>query len=242
VLGGLGKMSKIESIEASLAISKVSLRADPRSSVERAPLWDQWHPGQMLELSGSSPGKLSTVARLLLRAQSEGDPCAWVSPREEASFYPPDFARMGIDLAALAVVRLPVEAGAHGVVRASELLLRSGAFGLVVVDFSQAVPRGELAWQSRLSGLLRMHDARVVLLTPTEAHEPSIGPMVGLRLQPQLHALTGARVSLGQRVLKSKLGGGIAISPDIREPPLGAEFRARAVVSARGVVSNSRHA
>jgi recombination protein RecA len=169
---------------------------------------------------------------LLLRAQTEGEPCAWVSPRDEASFYPPDFAQAGIDLAALVVVRVPPEAGSHGVVRASELLLRSGAFGLLVVDFSHGVPKGELTWQSRLSGLLRMHDARVVLLTKSEAHEPSLGPMVGLRLEPQVSiaqlgsrdapASTSTRVSLGQRVLKCKLGGALSISPDIREPPLGA--------------------
>jgi len=183
----------------------------------------------MLELSGSAPGKLSTVARLLLRAQAEGEPCAWVAPRDESSFYPPDFAQVGIDLAALAVVRVPPEAGSHGVVRVSELLLRSGAFGLLVVDFSHGVPKGELSWQSRLSGLVRMHDARVVLLTKSEAHQPSLGPMVGLRLEPQVSAalapagaLSGGRVSLGQRVLKCKLGGALSISPDIREPPAGA--------------------
>lgn len=204
-------MGKIESIQPLTAISP-----------SRAPLWEQWGAGQILELSGRAPGKLSTVARLLLRAQAEGEPCAWVSPRDEASFYPPDFAKAGIDLSALVVIRVPPEAGSHGVVRASELLLRSGAFGLVVVDFSHGVPKGELSWQSRLSGLLRMHDARVVLLTKTEAHEPSLGPMVGLRLEPQVSGFSYSRVSLGQRVLKCKLGGSLSISPDIREPPLGA--------------------
>jgi recombination protein RecA len=159
---------------------------------------------------------------LVLRAQAEGEPCAWVSPRDESSFYPPDFAQAGIDLSALVVIRVPPEAGSHGVVRATELLLRSGAFGLVVVDFSQGVPKGELSWQSRLSGLLRSHDARVVMLTRSEAHEPSLGPMVSLRLEPQLSPHSSSRVSLGQRVLKCKLGGALAISPDVRMPPLGA--------------------
>ncbi len=220
-------MGKFESIQALTAISSAALRA-PSSAPSapppgRAPLWEQWGAGQILELSGRAPGKLSTVARLLLRAQAEGEPCAWVSPREESSFYPPDFAQAGIDLAALVVVRVPPEAGSHGLVRASELLLRSGAFGLVVMDFSQGrVPRGELSWQSRLSGLLRSHDARVVMLTRSEAHEPSLGPMVSLRLEPQVSAHSPSRASLGQRVLKCKRGGALAISPDIREPPPGA--------------------
>jgi recombination protein RecA len=216
-------MGKFESIQALAAISPSASRPDlPAAVPSRAPLWEQWGAGQILELSGKAPGKLSTVARLLLRAQAEGEPCAWVSPRDESSFYPPDFAQAGIDLAALVVVRVPPEAGSHGVVRASELLLRSGAFGLLVVDFSYGVPRGELSWQSRLSGLLRSHDARIVLLTKTEAHEPSLGPMVGLRLEPQVSAHSASRVSLGQRVLKCKLGAALSISPDIRVPPLGA--------------------
>jgi recombination protein RecA len=214
--GSLEPVSKAESITAVAAISP-QLQG-------RAPLWEHWSAGQLLELSGSSPGKLSTVVRLLLREQASGGSCAWVAPggtRGQPSFYPPDFASAGVDLGALVVVRLPCEAGPHAVVRACEILLRSGAFGLLVVDLSQAVPRGELAWQSRLAGLSRAHDARVVLLTPSAAQEPSLGPMVGLRLEPQLGALSSARVSLGQRVLKSKLGA-LSISPDVRELPAGA--------------------
>jgi recombination protein RecA len=188
----------------------------------RTPLWDTWSAGQLLELSGSAPGKLSTVVGLVVHAQAEGEPCAWVSPREEASFYPPDFAQAGVDLGALAVVRVPFAAGSHGVVRASELLLRSGAFGLVVIDFSHGVPKGELAWQSRLSGLVRMHDARAVLLTPSQAAEPSLGPMVSLRVEPAWQAERSTRVLLSQRVLKSKLSGAAAVSPDVREAPQGA--------------------
>ena len=41
-----------------------------------------------------------------------------------------------VDLAALAVVQVPTERGEVGLARAAELLLRSGAFGLCVVDLS----------------------------------------------------------------------------------------------------------
>jgi recombination protein RecA len=248
-------MGKFSSIQALSAISsrpekaRVQVASTQLAHTQeregRAPLWELWGAGQLLELSGSAPGKLSTAVRLLWRAQAEGEPCAWVSLASAAlevragaceelggrtgaaSFYPPDLALAGIDLAALAVVRVPAAAGPHGVVRASELLLRSGAFGLVVIDFSQGVPKGELAWQSRLSGLLRMHDARAVVLTPSSAHEPSLGPMVSLRIEPAWHvqaaeAQQAARVVLTQRVLKSKLGGAASVSPDVREAPEGA--------------------
>lgn len=218
-------MRNFTSVQAFSKIASETMERRRPQPLGCAPLWDHWGAGQLLELSGSTPGKLSTAVRLIARAQAEGEPCVWVSPREEACFYPPDLARAGIDLAALAVVRVPAAAGAHGLVRASELLLRSGAFGLLVIDFSHGVPKGELAWQSRLSGLVRMHEARVVLLTPSLAHEPSIGPMVSLRVEPALCADPKPRVPLTQRVLKSKLGGDLRISPDMRELPLGAVMR-----------------
>jgi recombination protein RecA len=210
-----------------------SLARDPQPAVARpacaeesAPLWSHFRPGQLLELSGQAPGKLSTVARLILRAQAEAEPVVWVAARNEAGFYPPDFALAGIDLRALVVVRVPCEQGAHALVRASEVLLRSGAFGLLVLDFAgTAVPRGELAWQARLSGLVRRHEARVVMLTSSRREDPSLGPLIGLRIEPHAESQLGgesARVLLTQRVLKSKLGTSARLSPDVRSLPLGA--------------------
>jgi hypothetical protein len=216
----------------------------PPQRTGRAPLWDLAAAGTMVELSGTAPGKLSTVARLVARAQAEGEPVAWVALREGPSFYPPDFARVGIDLAALVVVRVPVGAALdraarspaaaqpprHAVLKAAEVLLRSGAFGLVVVDLSSEVPRGELSWQTRLSGLLRAHDARLVLLTSTRSDEPSLGPLVALRTAPELSVTfdlgrgpnpAGGRAVLTQRVLKAKLGQVSEPSPDVRALPEG---------------------
>jgi recombination protein RecA len=123
-------------------------------------------------------------------------------------------------LAALAVVRLAESAGAHGVVRAAEVLLRSGAFGLVVIDLAHGVPKGELSWQARLSGLLRRHDARAVVLTESEREQPSLGPLVSMRIEPHWREV-GKRVVIEQTLLKSKLGR-IGVSPDTRRLPAGA--------------------
>ncbi|HEX5658740.1 MAG TPA: hypothetical protein VFX59_16185 [Polyangiales bacterium] len=200
----------------------------------RAPLWSHFRTGQLLELSGHAPGKLSTVARLIARAQAEGEPVAWIGARDAAGFYPPDFEQVGIELASLVVVRMPVEPGSHALLRASEVLLRSGAFGLVVIDFgSMALPRGELSWQARLSGLVRKHDARMVLLTGSAEDVPSLGPLIGLRVTPELAQVearssgepsTAGRVLLTPRVLKSKLGDEAALSPDLRSLPVGAHW------------------
>lgn len=189
---------------------------------ERAPLWRHVQPGQLLELSGKGPGKLSTAARLIAYAQAEGEPVAWVTPRDAASFYPPDFAAVGVALDALVVVRLPGEAKGHALVRACEVLLRSGAFGCAVIDFAQTeLPGGALAWQARLSGLARLHAARVVLITASASDRPSVGPLVSLRVSPELRSEAG-RAVLAQRVLKSKLGAAARVSPDVRALPIGA--------------------
>jgi recombination protein RecA len=236
--------------------------------------------GNIVELSGRAPGKLSTVARLIARAQAVGEPVAWVSERGNSNFYPPDFMRVGVDLASLVVVRVPGRGegrtaqagdgargqagqpapasartepaspvrgepakytGAHAVVRATEILLRSGAFGLVVVDLSHEVPKGELSWQSRLSGLVRMHEARLVLLTSSKAEEPSLGPLVALRVTPEvrmperdarvhvarvegafaLRTTVSGRAVLAQHIVKAKLGQEAEASPDVRALPEG---------------------
>ena len=228
-------MAELARVEAGLEVDAVRRHVNARSNhgderakaLGRAPLWQQFRPGQLLELSGTRAGKLSTVARLVAHAQAESEPVAWVSMRDEATFYPPDFAALGIDLSTLVVVRMPPAQAhsTHALVRASEVLLRSGAFGLVAVDFGHApIPRNELAWQARLLGLVRMHDARVVLLTTSERTAPSLGPLVALRIEPEV-AREGARVVLRQHVLKSKLGSAAAaplVSPDVRSIPLGA--------------------
>ena len=219
-------MAKVAAFHRLFAEGSPSIVTAPNESKPaRAPLHQLFRAGQLLELSGGRPGKLSTVASLIAHAQGQGEPVAWVGARDEAGFYPPDFVLGGIDLAALVVVRVPSASGPHALVRAAELLLRSGAFGLVTIDFGSApVPRGELAWQARLSGLVRKHEARVVLITASSREAPSLGPLIALRVEPETQR-DGARVVLTQHLLKSKLGlsdelGGV--SPDVRVAPVGA--------------------
>ena len=88
--------------------------------------------GRLTELSArGATATLTTAIELVLEAQHATEPIAWVT-LGNTSFYPPDLADSGVDLAALLVVRVhDVTAAA----RAAERLLRSGAFGLVVLDF-----------------------------------------------------------------------------------------------------------
>ena len=91
--------------------------------------------GRFAEISGSNATAALTLAcGLVLDAQKRGEPVGWATSTE-SSFYPPDVAQLGIDLAALVVVRVPK---ADAIARAGEKLIRSGGFGLVVLDLGLA--------------------------------------------------------------------------------------------------------
>jgi recombination protein RecA len=64
--------------------------------------------------------------------------------------------------------------------RAAELVLRSGAFGLVVMELhhQKALPAPTL---SRLQGLALKHGAVLLFLTEKADHAPSLNSLVSLR-------------------------------------------------------------
>ena len=85
--------------------------------------------GRFVEVCGSkATATLTLTLGLVLDAQQHGEPVGWATSTESL-FYPPDVAQLGIDLAALVIVRVPKS---DAVARAGEKLLRSGGFGLVV--------------------------------------------------------------------------------------------------------------
>ncbi len=135
--------------------------------------------GRLVELSSSSAGAPLTLAfRLVLDAQRRGEPAAWIG-RRECPFFPPDAAEAGVDLAALPVVWAPDPIEAAG---AADLLVRSGAFGLVVLDLGGRATL-PLHAVSRLAGLARQHASAVVCLTEKDGSRPSLGGLVSLRAQ-----------------------------------------------------------
>lgn len=162
--------------------------------------------GRLVELSARGATAVLTAAiELVIEAQQAAEPVAWVT-LGNATLYPPDAADSGVDLAALAVVRVHDTTAAA---RAAERLLRSGGFGLVVLDFGGNggaidVP---IAHQGRLITLAQAHDAAVVCITEKPHEAPSIGSLVSLRAEAlRLHAPEhGYHVTL--RVLKDKRRG-----------------------------------
>jgi len=158
--------------------------------------------GRLVEISGAGVTASLTLAfGLVLEAQQRGELVGWSMP-EGSSFYPPDAAEGGVDLDSLVVVRVP---DAHTVSRAGEKLLRSGAFGLVVLDIGAA--RIPMPLQARLTGLARRHHAALVCLTEKTPGEPSLGSLVSLRVQGARQKVSESRFACELKVLKDKRRG-----------------------------------
>src|SRR5262245_19817471 len=158
------------------------LRAEEVAPSAPSPRSSAWSlpsvAGRLVEISRSPAGSPLTLAfQLLIDAQRRGEPVAWIG-RRETSFYPPDALDAGADLAALPVVWAK---DVVAVAKAADLLVRSGAFGLVLVDLGiePALPAHA---SSRLATLAKQHGTAVVCLTDKDAKRPSLGPLVSLRV------------------------------------------------------------
>ncbi len=180
--------------------------------------------GRFVELSGEGASAVLTYAvGLVLDAQLRSEPVAWVTLTDSV-FYPPDLADSGVDLHALVVVRVPVLQGpvhAHKQQAiAAERLLRSGAFGLVVIDFGQNAVLAQ-PLQTRLLGLAQKHDAVLLCLTEKGADVPSLGSLVSLHVNAKRHWLAEDRFECSLRVQKDKQRGPTWSESEVCRGPLG---------------------
>lgn len=158
--------------------------------------------GRLVELSGvGAVASLTAVTALVLEAQGRGEPCAWIV-QPGSSFFPPDLADSGVDLDALVVVRVR---DAITLARAADTLLRSGSFGLVVLELG---PDGELATatQGRLLGLAQHHDAALIAITARSRNAASLGSIVSLRAEAVRERVRGG-FQVTVRALKDKRRG-----------------------------------
>jgi recombination protein RecA len=135
--------------------------------------------GRIAELSGQgASARLTAAFGLVLEAQHRHEPAAWVTLAASA-FFPPDAAAGGVDLASLSVVRVET---ARDAARAADQLVRSGSFGLVVLDLeaerASALPAPLL---TRLMGLAQKHATAVLVLTEKPPSAPSLSSLVSLR-------------------------------------------------------------
>lgn len=182
-----------------------------RRSAERDQGWQLDDlAGRLVEISGErATAQLTAAFGLILEAQLCGDRAAWVT-FEHSAFFPPDAAAGGVDIEALPVVRI---ANAPAAARAAEHLVRSGGFGLVVVDLSSDAnaarsmsPALPVAMLTRLLGLARTHHAAVLVLTRKSPEMPSLNSLISLRAEAQRVARDDGSGSyeVRVRVLKDK--------------------------------------
>jgi recombination protein RecA len=147
------------------------------------PKADRWHfpklVGCLVEISGTgNTAGLTIACGLVLEAQRRAEPVAWIT-LAHSTFFPPDAAESGVDLDALLVVRVP---NAQAAARAADRLLRSHAFGLLILDLGTdaGIPAPLL---SRLSGLAMRHRTAVILVTEKNEAVPSLGSLVSVRVE-----------------------------------------------------------
>ena len=115
----------------------VGWTSDPvgRPSDPVPPAAQLWQPaelaGRLCELAVDPHGVHLTLACSIIREfQHAAEPVVWVTTAR-ATFFPPDMAHSGVDLAALPVVQVPDLAA---VAIAADRLTRCGAFGLVLLE------------------------------------------------------------------------------------------------------------
>jgi len=165
--------------------------------------------GRLVELSGrQSAAHLTAAFGLVLDAQLCGDRAAWVT-FEHSAFFPPDVAAGGVDVESLPVVRI---GNALAAGRAAEHLVRSGGFGLVVIDLSSAAGAAQaetpaaalpVPLLTRLLGLARTHHAAVLILTKKSPEAASLNSLISLRVEAQRCTRDG-RCEVRVRALKDK--------------------------------------
>jgi recombination protein RecA len=172
--------------------------------------------GRLVEVSGLGASAALTLAfDWVMEAQRRGEPVGWVTS-QDSSFYPPDAAEGGIDLGSLAVVRIPDN---RSIPRAGDRLVRSGAFGLVVLDVGAVdIP---VPLQARLAGLAQKHHTALVCLTEKDRERPSLGSLVSLRVQAERAKKGKGLFACDLKVLKDKRRGPAWSHREILRGPAG---------------------
>ncbi|MBN2527873.1 MAG: hypothetical protein JXR76_15900 [Deltaproteobacteria bacterium] len=134
-------------------------------------------------LPGAMNAPFTALFQVIWDAQEEGETVAWVGGTQSC-FYPPDVARLGVDLNAITVIRLSAD---KDIWFAADTLIRSGAVGMVVIDLASLEERrpskNSLALQHRLSGLARTHNCAVIILPFHQNRHDDNGVLVSLTVK-----------------------------------------------------------
>jgi recombination protein RecA len=193
----------ITSAELTALISRLGIRQGEQPATAAGRWGLDTLSGRIAELSSDGESaSMSAAVSLVLQAQKRAEPAAWVAVGR-STFYAPDAAQSGVDLACLPVVRV---ADSRAAARTADKLLRSGAFAVVVVDLGRD-HHIRVPVQSRLAGLAKKHRAALLCLTKKKRDEPSIGSLVSLRGETHIKKAGFDRFTWTVRVTKDKRQG-----------------------------------
>ena len=159
--------------------------------------------GRLVEISEPHPVAALSFCFLLVReVQATGGHAAWVGSMD-STFYPPDAEKGGVDLHNLPILRMT---DIQSLGRAAEILLRSGAFQLILLDLGRdhTIPVARLA---QLNGLVRKHHACAVFLTCKQHNEQSAGPLISLHAKTARQHVGIDAFSCELQVLRDKRRG-----------------------------------
>ncbi len=155
--------------------------------------------GRLVEMrADAGAAVLSAVTTLVWQAQRAGEPVAWVHGGTASPFVQ-DLVAAGIDVGAVVSVRLHRELDA---LRAAERLLRSGGFGLMVIDIQRGITLGATE-AGRLARLADVQDCAVILIAEQPV-SPAAGSLVSLRAEVSRVRLSDGRFERRIRVVRDK--------------------------------------
>lgn len=172
--------------------------------------------GRLCELRDTSASAaLSALVQLVWQAQCAGEPAAWIHGGT-AGLHVSDLLQVGVDPAALVIVRLWKETDA---LRAAERLLRSGAFGVVVLDLRHTNAFGAPE-AGRMAKLAETYQTAVVVLS-AQPLSVAAGSLVSLRLTVHRKRLPDGRFQRTFEILRDKQYGQQSLQHDEVEGPDG---------------------
>jgi recombination protein RecA len=160
---------------------------------------------------------LTLALAKLAEVQRAGEPAAWIGP-QSSLFYPPDAARIGVAWESLAIIDLRTASAAG---RAADKLLRSGAFGAVVIDLTRITDPLPRPLLGRLLRLAEVHDSALIFLTTSATARPSLSSLISLRVEARWQHLDPRRLTATYSVIKDKRRGPGATLHETYDGPLG---------------------
>jgi recombination protein RecA len=162
--------------------------------------------GRVVEFSSwHQPACVSLSALFILECQKLKRGRAWIVPGNSADasvFYPPDIISAGIDCSSLPILKAESAVDGFGL---TERLLRSGGFGIVVLDL-YAEKNQKRYSLGRLHNIAQRHDGLVLCLTRSQPGHPSLDPMVFVHVHVSVQSIGRNRNRLSAVIQKDKTG------------------------------------